>query len=253
MKIADLVKKEIEDDPSQTELPSLAEVTHKHKVSRGVALRAFGVLRQEGLAEPVPGGRWRVVRAGAWADRHPLDERIADIITAEGLKGGEAFPSASALADRLPQQTVVVMRAHKRREQAACVAAGKEWTDERLVFPTETGELRSALNVRRNFRTLLKEAGFANPKEWTPRELRTSFVSVLSDHGIPIEVILRLVGHNGSGTTERAYRKQLRARSSPREQRPWTTSLGTMTTRSRVTAQTAPDFAAVAPRLAPQS
>ncbi|MFJ3775006.1 tyrosine-type recombinase/integrase [Streptomyces sp. NPDC090075] len=110
----------------------------------------------------------------------------------------------------MPQQTVVVMRAHKRREQAACLAAGKQWNDERLVFPTETDELRSALNVRRNFRSLLKEAGFENPKDWTPRELRTSFVSVLSDHGIPIEVISRLVGHNGSGTTERVYRKQLR-------------------------------------------
>ncbi|MFE1309941.1 tyrosine-type recombinase/integrase [Streptomyces sp. NPDC058755] len=110
----------------------------------------------------------------------------------------------------MPRQAVAVMRAHKRREQAACLAAGEEWTEERLVFPTGTGELRSALNVRRNFRTLLKEAGFDNPKEWTPRELRTSFVSVLSDYGIPIEVIARLVGHNGSGTTERVYRKQLR-------------------------------------------
>ncbi|MGW7381612.1 site-specific integrase [Streptomyces sp. NPDC054794] len=110
----------------------------------------------------------------------------------------------------MPRQAALVMRAHKRREQAECLQTGNEWTDERLVFPTETGELRSALNVRRNFRALLKEAGFENPKEWTPRELRTSFVSLLSDHGIPIEVIARLVGHNGSGTTERVYRKQLR-------------------------------------------
>lgn len=40
--------------------------------------------------------------------------------------------------------------------------------------------------------------------------LRTSFVSLLSDHGIPIEVIARVVGHSGSNTTERVYRKQLR-------------------------------------------
>lgn len=110
----------------------------------------------------------------------------------------------------MPRQTVAVMKAHKQREQAACLADGKEWTDERLVFPTEAGELRSALNVRRNFRSLLKEAGFEDPEEWTPRELRTSFVSVLSDHGIPIEVISRVVGHNGSATTEKVYRKQLR-------------------------------------------
>jgi integrase len=110
----------------------------------------------------------------------------------------------------MPRQAAHVMKAHKARQEADCRAAGREWTDERLVFPTETGELRSALNVRRNFRTLLKEARFEDPKQWTPRELRTSFVSLLSDHGIPIEVIARLVGHNGSGTTERVYRKQLR-------------------------------------------
>ncbi|MER5410737.1 tyrosine-type recombinase/integrase [Streptomyces sp. NPDC002769] len=110
----------------------------------------------------------------------------------------------------MPRQAAQVMKAHKARQEAGCREAGGEWTDERLVFPTETGELRSALNVRRSFRTLLKEARFEDPQQWTPRELRTSFVSLLSDHGIPIEVIARLVGHNGSGTTERVYRKQLR-------------------------------------------
>ncbi|GGX50161.1 site-specific integrase [Streptomyces fructofermentans] len=110
----------------------------------------------------------------------------------------------------MPRQAALVMKAHKRQEQARCLAGGKAWSDEALVFPTESGEVRSALNVRRNFRALLKEAGFQNPQEWTPRELRTSFVSLLSDHGIPIEVIARLVGHMGSGTTERVYRKQLR-------------------------------------------
>lgn len=96
LKIADSVKRQIEDDLDMTELPSLAEVMREHKVSRGVALRAFGVLRQEGVAEPVPGERWRVVRTGARVDRRPLDQRIADIITAEGLAVGETFPSASA-------------------------------------------------------------------------------------------------------------------------------------------------------------
>ncbi len=82
--------------------------------------------------------------------------------------------------------------------------------DNGLVFPNEDGEQRSSVNVLRNFRSLLKEARFENPKEWTTRELRTSFVSLLSDHGIPIEVIARVVGHSGSSTTERVYRKQLR-------------------------------------------
>jgi integrase len=42
------------------------------------------------------------------------------------------------------------------------------------------------------------------------RELRHSFVSLLSDAGVPIEQISRLVGHSGTTTTETIYRKQIR-------------------------------------------
>jgi integrase len=49
-----------------------------------------------------------------------------------------------------------------------------------------------------------------DPGQWTPRELRHSFVSLLSDAGVPIEQISRLVGHRGTTTTETIYRKQIR-------------------------------------------
>jgi hypothetical protein len=50
-----------------------------------------------------------------------------------------------------------------------------------------------------------------NAAQWTPRELRHSFVSLLSDKGVPIEQIARLVGHTGeSAVTQTIYRKQLR-------------------------------------------
>ncbi len=49
-----------------------------------------------------------------------------------------------------------------------------------------------------------------DPLEWTPRELRHSFVSVLSDAGVPLEAISQLVGHSGTSVTELVYRHQLR-------------------------------------------
>ena len=49
-----------------------------------------------------------------------------------------------------------------------------------------------------------------DPAEWTPRELRHSFVSVLSDAGIPVEQIAQLVGHRGTTVTELVHRHQLR-------------------------------------------
>jgi integrase len=37
-----------------------------------------------------------------------------------------------------------------------------------------------------------------------------SFVSLLSDSGVPIEEIARLVGHRSTAVTELVYRKQIR-------------------------------------------
>lgn len=40
--------------------------------------------------------------------------------------------------------------------------------------------------------------------------MRHSFVSVLSDNGVRLEGISRLVGHKGTRVTELVYRKQIR-------------------------------------------
>jgi integrase len=60
--------------------------------------------------------------------------------------------------------------------------------------------------VRRSFRRVVATAGL-NPAAWTPREMRHSFVSLLSDSGLPIEHTSRLVGHSGTVVTETVYRQ----------------------------------------------
>ena len=69
---------------------------------------------------------------------------------------------------------------------------------------------RCASNVRRDFRAALKSVPGLVPAEWTPRELRHSFVSVLADNGVSIEEISQLVGHRSTAVTEQVYRHQLR-------------------------------------------
>ena len=76
------------------------------------------------------------------------------------------------------------------------------------VFTTRFGEPLDAANVRRDFEAIVKKAGLK--PEWTPREFRHSFVSLLSDHGIPLERIALLAGHSSQATTQAVYRKQLR-------------------------------------------
>jgi integrase len=45
---------------------------------------------------------------------------------------------------------------------------------------------------------------------WSPRELRHTFVSLMSDSGVPVEEIARLADHTSSRTTEIVYRQPLR-------------------------------------------
>ncbi|NWJ69920.1 tyrosine-type recombinase/integrase [Pseudonocardia sp. ICBG1122] len=90
------------------------------------------------------------------------------------------------------------------------VRAGARWHDHGLVFASETGTGLDAANVRRGFRRVLTAAGI-DAAEWTPRELRHSFVSLLSDSGMTVDQIARLVGHaGGRSVTELVYRKQIR-------------------------------------------
>ena len=124
LKIADAVKARIEADPAMTELPSAADLMSEYKVSRGVALRAFAALRKDGVAEPVPGGRWRVVRAGERTDRRPLEERVANVIVEETLTVGAAFPSASALAERFGVSRPTLTKALDKLEAAGVLASG---------------------------------------------------------------------------------------------------------------------------------
>jgi site-specific recombinase XerD len=77
------------------------------------------------------------------------------------------------------------------------------------VFTRQHGTGYDAAGVRRGFRKVAAAAEL-DAARWTPRELRHSFVSLLSDGGMPIEQISRLVGYSGTSVTELVYRKQIR-------------------------------------------
>ncbi len=103
-----------------------------------------------------------------------------------------------------------VLKLHRERQQAirARALAKGMWTEGNLVFCTRYGEGLSAQSVRRTLAVALRLAGL--PVEWTPRELRHSFVSLMSAHGASIELISQLVGHTTTATTETVYRHELR-------------------------------------------
>jgi integrase len=74
------------------------------------------------------------------------------------------------------------------------------------MLPAETP--LDASHVRRSFKAITRKAGLC--ENWTPRELRHSFVSIMSDNGVSIETIADLVGHASRAVTEKVYRHQLK-------------------------------------------
>lgn len=159
------------------------------------------------------GARTEEMRALRWHDVDATGQLDADppvppnmALVRSVRAGGDTKTRRSRRALILPQRAVDALQvlwekrtcAHAEMPECPC-----------LVFITRTGRPLEARNVRRDFRKVVDAAGLVG-KEWAPRELRHSFVSLLSDARVPIESISRLVGHRSTMVTETIYRKQLR-------------------------------------------
>jgi integrase len=121
---------------------------------------------------------------------------------------GETKTERSRRTLGLPQVAVEALRAWSGSQAGERLAAGARWQDTGLVFTTHRGIALDAGNVRKMFKRVCAAAGAGDG--WTPRELRTSFVSLLSHRGVSIEEIARLAGHASTRTTEVVYRRELR-------------------------------------------
>jgi integrase len=170
------------------------------KAAEGSRLSAYLVLCL------MTGIRTEEARALRW-DHVNLDAASIAVWRSVRL-GGDTKTSKSRRTLGLPQAAVEALREHRVRQDEEKLAAGELWRDQDLVFTTTVGTQLDAANVRRYFKGICKAAGIGD--DWTPRELRTSFVSLLSASGVPVEEIARLAGHSSSRTTEVVYRKELR-------------------------------------------
>ena len=100
------------------------------------------------------------------------------------------------------------MRQHRKIQAKDRLRAGELWQDRGLVFASTVGTPLSAYNVILSFRAITERSGLG--KDWPPREMRHTFVSVLSANDVPLESIALLVGHDRTTTTELVYRHEIR-------------------------------------------
>jgi integrase len=152
------------------------------------------------------GLRTEELRSLLWADV-ALEAGTLAVYRSVRASGDTKTPKSRRVL-KLPTKAVDALRDQRSQQAAARLKAGSLWQDHGLVFTSAVGTPLDRYNVRRSFRAITKAAGLG--QEWTPRELRHTFVSLLSANDVNLEDIARLVGHSGTAVTERVYRHEIR-------------------------------------------
>jgi integrase len=181
---------------------ALLAVTEGTRMHAYIALCLATGIRTEEAREL----RWDHVSFGDPAAKPPVPASAAVWRSVRADRDTKTGKSRRTLG--LPQMAVDALRVHKKRQQEERLAAAEQWGDQGLVFASRTGTALDAANVRREFKAACKAAKIG--EHWTPRELRHSFVSLMSSSGVPVEEIARLAGHSNTRTTEVVYRRELR-------------------------------------------
>ena len=159
------------------------------------------------------GARTEELRALRWDDvvlKTESDVPAHIAVWRSVRKGGDTKTKKSRRTLAIAQRCVDALIAQGSMQDRDREVAGENWREHGLVFASKVGTPLDPSHVRRDFRLAIRDVEGLNPEDWTPRELRHSFVSLLSDHGLPLEEISRLVGHSSTAITELVYRKQIR-------------------------------------------
>ncbi len=128
-------------------------------------------------------------------------------ITGRELARDDLKTSASRRTLVMPAAVRRVLAALRERQEADRLLAGEHYADCGLVLTDAAGRPLRPPYVTRSFQKLCRDAGLGT--DWQPRELRHTFVSLLSSAGVPIEDVADAAGHASSNVTRTVYRHQL--------------------------------------------
>ena len=215
------VRRAMARDLAERNVVELAEVPRGRAGRRSRALtkeQAFGILRLTKAHRMYPyivvslltGVRTEEMRALRWEQIDLHSDLPSVSVWRSVRKSSDTKTTLSRRTLGISVLVADVLRRHKATQDADRAKACGKWVETGLVFTTTLGTGLDAANVRRSFRHALGLVPGINPAEWIPRELRHSFTSLMSAHGIANEEIARVLGHSGTAVLERIYRHELR-------------------------------------------
>lgn len=102
----------------------------------------------------------------------------------------------------LGKQALEILRNHKREQEELINSVGQDWTNLDLVFPSGAGTPLTASNIRKDFRKLLAVSGLHKIRF---HDLRHTAASLMLNHGIPVLIVSKRLGHSKPSITLDVY------------------------------------------------
>ncbi len=129
--------------------------------------------------------------------------RSIEFLPGGGWRFSENKTNRSRRTVKLLAGVVHALAEHKALQEAECETAGKQWTDNDLVFTNELGGPVQRRNlVRRHLRRILEAADLPRIRLY---DLRHTAATLALAAGTPIKVVSEMLGHASSALTMDVY------------------------------------------------
>jgi integrase len=168
--------------------------------ARGDRLEArFGVALAHGLRQgELLGLRWDDLDLAAETRR--VERQLQRIDGAFRLVGLKTRQSRRTIA--IPATLVAQLCEHRVRQEAERAAAGAQWVESGLVFPSTIGTPLDPRNLTRRYKALLARTGLPDLRF---HDLRHTCASLLLARGVPARAVMATQGRSHLSLTLNVY------------------------------------------------
>ena len=142
-----------------------------------------------------------------WSDLQWISGRIyvrrqVQYVPGHGWSFVEPKTRSGRRTIKLGEGVLQALQEHLVRQQEERTAVGERWVENELIFPSKTGTPMDASNLRLDFYQVLQNAGLPKIRF---HDLRHTAASLMLNHGIPVIVVSKILGHSKPSITMDIY------------------------------------------------
>lgn len=129
-------------------------------------------------------------------------QRQIQRVSGKGLVEAEPKTRAGVRSIKLGNATLDALRDHLERQNQAKIALGNRWRERDLIFTSSIGSAIDQSNLLKDYYEILEKAGLPRIRF---HDLRHTAASLMLNHGVPVIVVSKILGHSKPSVTMDIY------------------------------------------------